>query len=117
MQKFQLTNCATRFPTVDATTRRQGSRRKGNRGQEIEEESDLSDEYASALDMSCLSDGLLRAPQLPNGEVVRYTRYVVPALCLMIDCFSHTLVAAAFLNILITLISFLQIVFLSTQKA
>lgn len=73
------------LPTVDATRRPNGSRRKGSRNQEIEEESELTDEYAGALDMSCLSDGLIRAPQVPNGEVVRYTRYAADETVELID--------------------------------
>lgn len=55
-------------------TRGSNNRRKGNRGQDIEEEPNVNEEYASALDMSCLTDGLVRAPQIPNGEVIRYVR-------------------------------------------
>lgn len=41
---------------------------------DIEEETNISQEYAEALDMSCLEEGLIRAVQIHNGEVVRYTR-------------------------------------------
>lgn len=41
---------------------------------DIEEENFISDEYADALDMTCLEEGLIRAPHIHNGEVVRYTR-------------------------------------------
>lgn len=41
---------------------------------DVEEETEVTDEYAEALDMSCLEDGLIRATQIHNGEIVRYTR-------------------------------------------
>lgn len=60
--------------TISVDQTRGGGRRKGQRGQDIEEEPNITEEFAGALDMSCLTDGLVRAPQIPNGEVVRYVR-------------------------------------------
>lgn len=60
---------------VDTSERQNGSRRKGGRGQVIEEESEMTDEYASALDMSCLVGGsLIKAPILSHAEIARYER-------------------------------------------
>lgn len=60
--------------TDDSAQKLEDGRQKASRSQDVEEEADITDEYAEALDMSCLEDGLIRAPQIQNGEIVQYTR-------------------------------------------
>uniref|UniRef100_A0A182SAJ4 EGF-like domain-containing protein n=1 Tax=Anopheles maculatus TaxID=74869 RepID=A0A182SAJ4_9DIPT len=52
-----------------------GQKRKpGARGQNIQEETDLEPELAARLDLSCMAQGLIRAPEIDNGYVVKYNR-------------------------------------------
>uniref|UniRef100_A0A182LZQ9 Sushi domain-containing protein n=1 Tax=Anopheles culicifacies TaxID=139723 RepID=A0A182LZQ9_9DIPT len=51
-----------------------GKRKPGQRGQNIQEETDLEPELAAVLDLSCMANGLIRAPEIDNGYVVKYNR-------------------------------------------
>nr|XP_040220896.2 fibrillin-2 isoform X3 [Anopheles coluzzii] len=51
-----------------------GKRKPGQRAQNIQEETDLDPELAARLDLSCMAQGLLRAPEIDNGYVVKYNR-------------------------------------------
>ncbi|XP_058122985.1 uncharacterized protein LOC131293979 [Anopheles ziemanni] len=51
-----------------------GKRKPGQKGQNIQEESDIEPELAARLDLSCMSQGLIRAPEIDNGYVVKYNR-------------------------------------------
>ncbi|XP_040151178.1 fibrillin-2-like [Anopheles arabiensis] len=51
-----------------------GKRKAGQRAQNIQEETDLDPELAARLDLSCMAQGLLRAPEIDNGYVVKYNR-------------------------------------------
>uniref|UniRef100_A0A182NIS0 Sushi domain-containing protein n=1 Tax=Anopheles dirus TaxID=7168 RepID=A0A182NIS0_9DIPT len=51
-----------------------GKRKPGQRGQNIQEETDLDAELAARLDLSCMAHGLIRAPEIDNGYVVKYNR-------------------------------------------
>ncbi|KFB47089.1 AGAP005714-PA-like protein [Anopheles sinensis] len=51
-----------------------GKRKPGQKGQNIQEEPDIEPELAARLDLSCMSQGLIRAPEIDNGYVVKYNR-------------------------------------------
>jgi hypothetical protein len=48
-------------------------RRKG-KVQEIKEESQITNDFAQNLDLSCMSKGLVKAPVINNGYVAKYNR-------------------------------------------
>ena len=52
---------------------KKNQRRKG-RVQEIKEETQMTNEFASKLDLSCMSRGLVKAPTINNGNVAKYNR-------------------------------------------
>ncbi|XP_058835886.1 fibrillin-1-like isoform X2 [Topomyia yanbarensis] len=52
----------------------QPKKRKGSRGQNIQEETAVSSDMASQLDLSCMAQGLIHAPEIDNGYVVKYNR-------------------------------------------
>ncbi|XP_050093907.1 fibrillin-1-like [Anopheles aquasalis] len=43
-------------------------------GQNIPEETDIDSELAARLDLSCMTHGLIRAPEIDSGYVVKYNR-------------------------------------------
>ncbi|XP_055623732.1 uncharacterized protein LOC129767136 [Toxorhynchites rutilus septentrionalis] len=49
-------------------------KRKGTKGQHIQEETAVGSEFASQLDLSCMAQGLIHAPEIDNGYVVKYNR-------------------------------------------
>ncbi|EDS32285.1 conserved hypothetical protein [Culex quinquefasciatus] len=49
-------------------------KRKHGRAQNIQEETDVSSELAAQLDLSCMAQGLIHAPEIDNGYVVKYNR-------------------------------------------
>lgn len=48
-------------------------RRKG-KVQEIKEESQITNDFAQNLDLSCMSKGLVKAPAINNGYIAKYNR-------------------------------------------
>lgn len=48
-------------------------RRKG-KVHEIKEESQITNDFAQNLDLSCMSKGLVKAPAINNGYVAKYNR-------------------------------------------
>ncbi|XP_035788356.1 uncharacterized protein LOC118464801 isoform X2 [Anopheles albimanus] len=49
-------------------------RKPGQKGQNIQEETDIDSELAARLDLSCMTHGLIRAPEIDSGYVVKYNR-------------------------------------------
>jgi len=49
-------------------------KRKKAKGQEILEETTIDDDFAGELHLSCMSRGLVRAPNIDNGYVAKYNR-------------------------------------------
>lgn len=41
---------------------------------EIKEESQITDDFARQLDLSCMSKGLVKAPSINNGYIAKYNR-------------------------------------------
>jgi hypothetical protein len=41
---------------------------------EIKEETQITDAFAKELDLSCMSKGLVKAPQIENGSIQKYNR-------------------------------------------
>ncbi|ETN59950.1 hypothetical protein AND_008443 [Anopheles darlingi] len=51
-----------------------GRKPGGQKGQNIQEETDIDSELAARLDLSCMTHGLIRAPEIDSGYVVKYNR-------------------------------------------
>lgn len=49
-------------------------KRKKGKGQDIQEEQGITVSFAKELDLSCMSGGLVKAPNITNGYIVKYNR-------------------------------------------
>ncbi|XP_070502012.1 fibrillin-2-like [Chironomus tepperi] len=52
---------------------KKNQRRKG-KVHEIKEDTQITNEFASKLDLSCMSKGLVKAPTINNGNIAKYNR-------------------------------------------
>ncbi|KAG5677774.1 hypothetical protein PVAND_007505 [Polypedilum vanderplanki] len=59
--------------SVDNKKQQQQQRRRG-KVHEIKEESQITNDFAKDLDLSCMSKGLVKAPQINNGYISKYNR-------------------------------------------
>ncbi|XP_055538598.1 fibrillin-1 isoform X2 [Wyeomyia smithii] len=57
-----------------SSSSQQQKKRKNARGQNIQEETAVSSAFAVQLDLSCMAQGLIHAPEIDNGYVVKYNR-------------------------------------------
>lgn len=57
----------------DKSTAENKKRRK-NKVHEIKEESQITNDFAQQLDLSCMSKGLVKAPSINNGYIAKYNR-------------------------------------------
>ncbi|XP_053687239.1 uncharacterized protein LOC128736776 [Sabethes cyaneus] len=60
--------------TGSSSQQQQQKKRKNARGQNIQEETAVSSTFAAQLDLSCMAQGLIHAPEIDNGYVVKYNR-------------------------------------------
>lgn len=51
-----------------------GRKRKKMRMQDIQEETGIESGFAKKLDLTCMSKGLVRAPDINDGYIVKYNR-------------------------------------------
>lgn len=51
-------------------------KRRKNKVHEIKEESQITNDFAQQLDLSCMSKGLVKAPSINNGYIAKYNRWV-----------------------------------------
>lgn len=49
-------------------------KRRKNKVHEIKEETQISLDFAQHLDLSCMSKGLVKAPNVENGFIAKYNR-------------------------------------------
>lgn len=49
-------------------------KRRKNKVHEIKEETQISNDFAQHLDLSCMSKGLVKAPSVENGFIAKYNR-------------------------------------------
>lgn len=49
-------------------------RRRKSKVHEIKEESQITNDFAQHLDLSCMSKGLVKAPSINNGYIAKYNR-------------------------------------------
>lgn len=49
-------------------------KRRKNKVHEIKEESQITNDFAQHLDLSCMSKGLVKAPSINNGFIAKYNR-------------------------------------------
>lgn len=52
---------------------KKNQRRKG-KVHEIKEDTQITNDFASKLDLSCMSKGLVKAPTINNGNIAKYNR-------------------------------------------
>lgn len=51
-------------------------KRRKNKVHEIKEESQITNDFAQHLDLSCMSKGLVKAPSINNGFIAKYNRWM-----------------------------------------
>ena len=49
-------------------------KRRKSKVHEIKEESQITNDFAQHLDLSCMSKGLVKAPSISNGYIAKYNR-------------------------------------------
>lgn len=49
-------------------------KKKKGRGQDIQEETSISIDFAESLDVSCMGTALIRAPEIDNAYIVKYNK-------------------------------------------
>ena len=58
----------------EGNTQQPQKKRKNSKLQNIQEETTVDSGLASQLDLSCMAQGLIHAPEIDNGYVVKYNR-------------------------------------------
>lgn len=59
----------------DKSSGADNKKRRKNKVHEIKEESQITDDFARQLDLSCMSKGLVKAPSIANGYIAKYNRW------------------------------------------
>ncbi|XP_062552414.1 fibrillin-1-like isoform X2 [Armigeres subalbatus] len=70
-QVKELPKCVKESTDKDVSQQQPQKKRKL---QNIQEETAIDDAFASQLDLSCMAQGLIHAPEIDNGYVVKYNR-------------------------------------------
>ncbi|XP_062710515.1 uncharacterized protein LOC109404745 isoform X2 [Aedes albopictus] len=72
-QVKQLPRCVSESAD-ESNTQQPQKKRKNSKLQNIQEETTVDSGLASQLDLSCMAQGLIHAPEIDNGYVVKYNR-------------------------------------------
>lgn len=72
-QVKQLPRCVSESAD-EGNTQQPQKKRKNSKLQNIQEETTVDSGLASQLDLSCMAQGLIHAPEIDNGYVVKYNR-------------------------------------------